>query len=354
MPNFFVIGAPRSGTTSLYHYLRQHPQVFMSSVKEPRFFLFEGGVPTLDDGTFQTLRRESVPDIVAYRQLFQNVRDEIAIGEATTTYLRTPGCAARIAHHVPEAKLIAILRHPVDRAHSAWSKQVREGMETSPFEEALAGGDENGARGRQRFWYRQTGFYHQHLMPYFESFDRSQIRVILYEDLRDVASLFRPLCRFLGVDDTFAADFSIRHNASGQPRHFGIQRLLSGRHPVKDLLKRLVPERWGHRAIEWASSRNLQRLALSPQTHRHLCEAYRGDIGRLEHLINRDLSHWLSDAVPKAPNLDPSAPEPPRIGTLPVSDLAPPKEDSLMTRDRQVAAAAQLADWPSESGPSAS
>ena len=118
MPNFLIIGAMRAGTTSLYHYLKQHPQVYMSPVKEPRFFALEGEKPDPGRPTDERLMNHSITDIEAYRALFQAVSKETAIGEASPLYLYSPKAPERIRHYIPDAKLIAVLRDPVERAYS--------------------------------------------------------------------------------------------------------------------------------------------------------------------------------------------------------------------------------------------
>ena len=118
MPNFLIIGAMKSGTTALYYYLEQHPQVYMSPVKEPNFFCSEEN----SDGDFATR-------LGAYQDLFRDVSGEKAIGEASHCYLYEPEAAARIQEYITDAKLIAVLRDPVDRAYSHFLHMVRNGSE---------------------------------------------------------------------------------------------------------------------------------------------------------------------------------------------------------------------------------
>ena len=128
MPNFLIIGAMKSGTTALYYYLEQHPEIYMSPVKEPNFF--------------SSQERENAAGAVArignYRDLFRGVSGETAIGEASHSYLYEPGAAAEIRRYAPEAKLIAILRNPIDRAYSHFLHMVRSGTEPlDDFAQAL-------------------------------------------------------------------------------------------------------------------------------------------------------------------------------------------------------------------------
>jgi len=162
MPNFLIIGAPKSGTTSIYQYLAEHPEVFMSPVKEPHFFAFEGQTLSFrgpgDDREFGRY----VTTIEEYQNLFQNVSDEKAIGEATPSYLSiqsAPGC---IQKYVPGVKMIAILRNPVDRAFSNFVFMVQLGYEPlTEFQSALEQEESRISAGwSHRFHYKRRGFYY--------------------------------------------------------------------------------------------------------------------------------------------------------------------------------------------------
>src|SRR5690606_1060014 len=105
LPNFIIIGAPKAGTTSLYYYLRQHPQIFMSSVKEPNFFATEGLDLHTEDALDRVWIDQSITDLDSYSTLFADVKDETAVGEASTSYLGSRHAARRIHYHVPDARL---------------------------------------------------------------------------------------------------------------------------------------------------------------------------------------------------------------------------------------------------------
>ncbi len=222
MPNFFIVGAQKAGTTSLYHYLNQHPQVYMSPIKEPFFFDHEL------DSKGEVVRREfeghrqppRFTNIEEYSALFEGVRGEKAIGEATPLYIYAPGTAGRIERYVPGAKSIALLRNPADRAYSAFLYAVRMGVEPlTDFAQALR---EEPFRMRNRwhyvFHYRSRGLYYQQLKRYDEVFGRERLGVGLYEDMReDPAGVAQSVFRFLEVDDTFApgAYLSMRPAVTG-------------------------------------------------------------------------------------------------------------------------------------------
>lgn len=175
MPNFFIIGAGSSGTTSLYHYLKQHPQVYMSPIKETNFFAYEErgvhvgkGGGSMDEGRFP------IRSIEAYGALFEDVSNEKAVGEASPRYLYSSEACRRIHSYNAEAKLVAILRNPVERAYSSYCKHVRDGNERRTFLQAI--NDEESGRKNQHLGFGQRhyvdfGLYHKYLKRYADFFD---------------------------------------------------------------------------------------------------------------------------------------------------------------------------------------
>jgi hypothetical protein len=297
MPNFLIIGTAKSGTTALYNYLKQHPQVYMSPVKEPKFFAYEGEKLDFRGPGDQEFNGSVVTDIEAYRALFAKASSETAVGEASPLYLYIPKAPQRISHHVPEAKLIAILRNPVERAYSHFTQMVRDGREPlDDFSQALRAEEgrvgDNWAFG---WHYKRMGFYHAQLERYFDAFGRDQLKVYLYEDLKtDPVGVLTETFRFLGVDDAFVPDMSLKHNVSGIPKSQALHAFIRQSHPIKSVFKPFVPERLRLRLKTNLKSRNLrQPPPLSPEARKELVEVYREDILKLQGLIRRDLSTWL-------------------------------------------------------------
>jgi hypothetical protein len=258
MPNFLVIGAMRSGTTSLYSYLSQHPQIFMSPIKEPRFFALEkesfDALWDKDSPAEQTVWASSVTTLTGYQALFKEVTSEKAIGEASPLYMVwSEKAVPRIKHHIPTARLIAILRNPVERAYSHFKYYVMKGIESqTDFAEAFAQDTLN-----PRWEYKFIGFYYAQLKPFFEAFDRAQIRIYLYDDLQSQPeALLKDLFRFLEVDATFKPDMLIKYEES----------IASSVKPLS---------------------------SISSVMRQALVEIYREDIGQLQNLIGKDLSSWL-------------------------------------------------------------
>ena len=297
MPNFLIIGAAKSGTTSLYHYLKQHPQVYMSPVKEPKFFALEGERPNFrGPSDEQEINRKSVTDIDAYRALFKGVTSEKAIGEASTLYLYSLKASERIRHHVPDAKLIAVLRNPVERAFSSYLHCVRDrGEPLTDFAQALRQEETRIENVWGPIWhYKNVGFYSAQLERYFDLFRRDQIKIYLYEDIKSNAvGVLQDIFRFLEVDDTRIPNISLKHNVSGVPKNRLLHALLNKRNPLKSAIKPLLPAKPRKRLNHSLTNRNLVRPGLSPEVREQLIEVYSEDVLRVQELIQRDLSQWL-------------------------------------------------------------
>jgi hypothetical protein len=301
LPNFLIIGAGRSGTTSLYEYLRQHPDVFMSDVKEPNYFAFMNGDLPVRGQHARWVREHAVTTREAYEKLFASAGSAKAIGEASPIYLNHPAVPERIRMALPGVRLMTILRNPVERAYAGWLGLRRDGNEpATTFEEAL-----NSEAARQREGWSpsarlvRNGLYHQMLSRYFELFPRHRIRVYLFEDLiRDPNGLLRDLFTFLDVDPTFVPDLSRRYGATGIVRNPLLRVLWRNSHVPRRLLRPVLPRRWRDAGFAWVTQ-DLVKPPLAPATRAALMERFRPDIVALQDLIGRDLSGWLSP--PAAP-----------------------------------------------------
>jgi hypothetical protein len=296
LPNFFIVGAAKAGTTALHRYLRQHPEVYLPDVKEPRFFSYDPGDATRYAGPgAQKLIESAVKDLATYESLYEGVTHEKAVGDASPAYLPSPVAARRIHQTVPDARIVAVLRNPVERAYSHFVYNVHTGWEDEKdFERVLALREQ---RERERWWrkwdYVRNGFYHEQLSRYYDAFQPDRIRVFLYEDLvADPEGLVAQLLGFLGVDPSVQLDVSGRHNVSGLPKSEHVNRLLSEPSALRGAARQLLPEGLRGRIRSEIGRRNLSKPEMSARARALLCEVYREDIGRLERLIDRDLSSW--------------------------------------------------------------
>jgi hypothetical protein len=302
LPNFLIIGAPRSGTTTLYEELGKHPDVFMSPLKEPLFFAVEGHEPFRGPGDDQGIR-----DLKTYCELFAGAGGEKVIGEASTLYLYSPQAPHRIKHYLPDVKLVALLRNPAERAYSHFllhRVSVRETLRD--FREAINAEDERERRGWSPVWfYRKLGLYSRQLARYQSLFQPEQLRVFLFEDLeQNPEKLITELCHFLGIERRFMCQVPSRRNAGRYPRSMKLHGFLLQRNFISTLLDPFLSGRWGlsfRRKMWELVARRLvhlnlgkPRLTLRPEDRQWLIEYYREDILRTQELLQRDLSHWLS------------------------------------------------------------
>lgn len=297
-PDFLVIGAARSGTTALYNYLRQHPDIYMPSrIKEPNFYCYEG--LELDvKGPGAEFINNSVTDGAAYEALFAEAGATQIKGEASPLYLYEPRTPERIAHHAPDVKMIAILRNPIEQAHSHFLYATRLLVETeADFEKALGMEEDRLAKGWQPlFGYSSFPRYGAQLAEYFEHFDRAQFLIETYDDFdADPMSVLFRIYDFLGADGEFEADMSYRPNAGGVPKSQIFQDFLIKPNPVTGLIAKVMPLQMRSKIRDHLVARNLKKsdLGMSVAARNILRGRLKDDVARLSDLLTRDLSHWL-------------------------------------------------------------
>lgn len=286
-PDFFIVGAAKSGTSSLHNYLVQHPGVSMSEPKEPHFFYNREspGSPALGK-----------KDLDEYLKLFEDIPEDVRAGEASTSYLYAANAPREIQQFREGAKIIMVLRNPVDRAYSQYWNQVRDGVEPLSFEEAL---DAEPERIRRSWWhgfyYMDTGRYADQVARYLETFGRGSVRDYLFEDVtRDAQGVCRDIFSFLGVDDGHKIDSGKAFNPSGPPRSGLLSKMLAAE-KIKEPVKKLVPGEWVRPFGEWLREKNRKPTPeMKPETRTRLQESFEPDILRLQVMIGRDLGHWLS------------------------------------------------------------
>lgn len=297
MPNFLIIGAAKAGTTSLHAWLEQHPQIYMSPVKETNFFALEGEKLNFPAETVnKKYLAKCKTNLEAYREQFRGVSNETAIGESSPIYLYHPKAPERIHYYLAEIKLIAVLRNPAERAYSNFLHHVKEDLEPiGDFAQAL---QEEVSRMRNNWWwgfyYVDAGFYYRQLRRYFEIFEASQIKIYVYEDLKaNSTEVLSDIFQFLGVDETFVPDTSIQHNVTGVPKNRLWHQFLRNPGPIRNFGKLMLPAKLRTRLIVNLKNRNLAKPKLPLALKRELSQIYRDDILKLQALIGKDLSSWL-------------------------------------------------------------
>ena len=285
LPDFFVVGAAKGGTTSLYRYLDEHPDVFMSSVKDPNYFCL--------DAPWSEWFTDATTTLKDYSALFADAGAAKAVGESSVSYLPHSPAAGRIQELVPHARIVAILREPADRAYSDYVWLRAHGLrEPRTFREVVAA-ELEGRPGAMHFVW--SGFYAQHLDRYLQLFDRAQVRVFLFDDLAaDASGVMRDLFGFLGVDPTFVPDLRVYNTAQYPARSEAVARVLREDSSLKAAARTILPARARTRIKTRITASNRDVPAFEPDVRAQLREVYRADILRLQDLIDRDLSVWLA------------------------------------------------------------
>lgn len=245
LPTFFVLGAARCGTTSLHYWLAQHPEIAMSAIKEPNHFVFRPGPngpqPCIADD--RRLLAKSVADRTAYERLFPDGGARAA-GDASPLYLYTRETPELIAAAVPDARLVAVVREPVDRAWSHFV-YVHDDLGDSAPEAFARAAHQELPLGYEPYrtgtHFVRPSRYAEQLQRYLDVFPRERLLVLSYDVLvREPATVLRQVCKLLGVDPAFEFDTTVRYNpSSGASSPFGrIDRALR---PAFPYLKRALP-----------------------------------------------------------------------------------------------------------------
>ncbi len=296
LPDFFIVGAPKCGTTAMDDYLRQHPEVFIPDIKELHFFGRD-----LPFGR-PRMKRER------YLSLFAPASTQKRIGESSVWYLYSKEAAKEIREFSPSARIIVMLRDPVDAMHSMHSQRIYNGTENLlDFAEALAA-EEDRKRGRRLpknvtkdnlmgLYYRDAVRYTDQVRRYFEVFGRERVHVILFDDLRaDTARVYRETCRFLEVDPGFRPRIEIV-NANKRVRSEQLRNLVRfAPASLRALAKPLVPSSRLRQKVKadlkrW-NTKYVARAEMDPALRKQLGTEFRSEVQRLGDLLGRDLSHW--------------------------------------------------------------
>lgn len=299
MPDFLTIGAPKSGTTALHAALARHPGLFLSPVKEPKFFLTDGPPPTRGGpGDVQTYR-EHIWRREDYEALFSAAPPGTLTGESTPLYLYDLAAQRRIRAAIPDARLIVVLRDPVERAHSNWTHLWSAGLE--PIGDILRACEEEQRRiaaGWAPFWhYRGLGRYGEQLAHLFTLFPREQVLVFRYRDLVDrPAETLDRICRFLGVETGVITEVP-RENVTAHPESTRGHRVLSRALRVGSAVGRFLPSRVSGVLTDPLEQR-LQQRARSRQPltwdqREQLIGYFAKDVALLQKVTGEDFSDWL-------------------------------------------------------------
>jgi len=280
LPKFVLVGVPRSGTTSLYRYLGQHPQICLSKMKEINFLSYPGEEVAR---TSYPWLRFSVRSLAEYERLFEGAGERVPVDFSASCF-RSHVAIERIRRFLPDARCFVVLRDPVARAWSAYLNRLAKGYESRSPAEALVPGE----------LAVDNGFYYERLQAFRDAFGAERVRVWLFDDLRArPQEILGEVFEYMGVDRAVSIDTTEVFNRSGAPRSKAVQWLLPSYQrrrrlgealpkPVLDALQRL-----GHLNRGAAP-------ALPPEVEGRLRDLYADDVRRLAGLLDRDLGAWRS------------------------------------------------------------
>jgi hypothetical protein len=282
LPNFLICGAPKAGTTALYHLLEKHPDVLMSKVKETDFF-----------------QHNYSKGIEWFESHFKEYSGERAIGEASPGNMAHPEAAMRIAKHIPQAKLIFVLRNPIERAYSQYLYGIYRGT-NSPCESfSSLIRDKSNSWGQRII---ELGMYDSQIARFEKYFEQSQLKIILHEDLRkNPTKTLYDIYNFIGVESNHVSEKSTKYNETRYPKNMMIYRLVYfiweplekniGNSSFKFILDKTKKTRGILRRFLY-QERKGSPPQMKKEDRKYLSEVYRFSNKNLEKRLNRDLSHW--------------------------------------------------------------
>lgn len=280
LPDFVVIGAFKAGSTSFHHYFSQHPDVFMTKVKDPTYFAFD---PNNKVHVERSRLKSLVSDRAEYEALFDEARADQLKGEVSPYYLHSPLAPQKMKEIVPAIKMVACLRNPVERAYSHYQMMLRSGVETKSPEKAFSD---------NAFWVK-TSLYADEIQRYRQIFSHEQIKFVLFDDLiADPQALMSELFTFIGVRSSFNVNAEYKFNPGGIPKspwlHHGLIAL-----KWIPMLRSYTPAFIRSRLAQIRDKNLKSTEKLSVDVQKQWLRYYQDDILRVQDILQLDLSHWL-------------------------------------------------------------
>ncbi len=282
-----IVGAEKSGTSSLARYLDQHPNICSHEQREITYFVN-------DEEYAQGYEK-------TYSRYFPKYKNDQSILLAKSVgVMYWSEAVKRLWNHNPNCQLVAILRNPVDRAYSAYWYARQMGWEDlESFEEALAAEPirfQEGGLKRRYCAYLDRGIYHKQLAVLFEHFGRNQVHVFLFEDLKsDPVSLCQNIYEAVGIDSDYVPEVSERYNKATIPRFPVVSKILSSAHPLKRAVRKLLSDKVSfliRDQIRHLNEKTLSPSLMNPETRAYLEEYFISPNLQLGKLLERELSQW--------------------------------------------------------------
>jgi len=303
-PNFFIVGAPKCGTTSMVEYLHQHPQIYMPKMKDLYFF-----------GKDLDVHR-AAPTEEEYLAYFAEAGNAVHAGESSVQYIRSTSAPQEIADYCEAPRIMIMLRNPVDFLYSYQGQLVYHLEEDIlDFEEAMRAQADRAAGRRlpakcapSKLQYFKLAAFDEHVARWFDVFGREPVHVVLMDDMRaDMPGVYRRALEWLGVDADFTPSFE-RTNEKRWLTAPSVLKLFRRVPVVRTAVMKIVPKGMRRKAGNAISkaTRVPERKPMSPAFHAELLEHFRPSIERLSELLQRDLSHWYTETSQTAPDLEPA------------------------------------------------
>jgi len=299
-PNLFIVGQPKSGTTALHQFLGQHPEIYMSSIKEPHFFCSDFHLES--DRAYGKQRFFDFRSESAYLQLFAKADDAKVVGESSTNYLYSQVAAQKIHNFNPEAKIIIILREPAKYLYSLHSHYVKFTEENEPdFLTALSLEEERKEEkiasprvtSPSYLYYSQRVQYHQQVKRYCDRFDPEQIKIVVFEEFKsENERVYREILEFLGVDSSFTPKYDAV-NVNKEVKFEAINNLVNSplaKNISKNLLSQEFNEFVRDNIVEKFLWHQAPKATMPEDLKIQLMQQYQHQVKQISELVGIDLS----------------------------------------------------------------
>lgn len=298
--NLFIVGAAKSGTTSLYNYLLQHPNVFLPRVKEPNFYSnAESDNPAdyIIPKKGKTCHKRMIKDKSVYFSLYEDAKNEKILADASPSYLWDKNAAKKIYSDFPNAKIIILLRNPIQRAFSHYLMDLKYANQSEKdFKQAIL----NDQFAEPKVWgkahmYLDIGLYYEQVIRYLDVFDKKNVKIIIYEDfIKNTEQYLIQIFDFLNIDNSLVnkIDYKKVHNPYVVPRGNISKSFLKYKSKLK-LLKKLLPESLKDYLNKEILFKESDKPVLKPEDKLFLIDYYKEDIKKLQTLLGKEVSQWL-------------------------------------------------------------
>ena len=292
LPNFLIVGVARCGTTSLYHYLIQHPEIGFSKIKEPKYFSSLNINFPQKGISDHTVDEKIIKSIEEYKKLFSGKENFKRIGEASSDYFfYHKDVISEIKKTIGDTPIIISIRNPIERTISAYNNLVRDGRENLSIEEAINQEKERVESGWDWMWaYTGGSMYSEGIQAFQKHF--SKVKIVLFEDLENPNELLNEISEFLGVSNYDSFDTDVKYSPSGKPKNLIIKIISSRNITIINTLRRIVIENIPRNFLERISKGFFKKEDVNVNIKKQLLKIFEEDINKTEKLIHRDLSSW--------------------------------------------------------------